>query len=235
MLRSTIGKVPVVKSRVSIWVPSGRRPRTSPSAALSSSKLVVGLTPSEKVTSTSAVPRVVVERTSDTPITPYAASSSGRVMATIICSAGRSPASAMMMARLKVISGNTELGIEKASHTPSMVNPTTASIARMEFDRVTSKPALPARLLDPDFEPVGERVAARGDDEIARREARSHLHLITVANPERDRHPMRAIVLAHDEDIKTAVVILEQRGGGNHDRIGHRFCGYRRFSGRAGL
>ncbi len=56
-----------------------------------------------------------------------------------------------MMARLKVISGKTELGIENANITPRIVSPTTANTASMEFERLTG---LIARLRDADLEPV---------------------------------------------------------------------------------
>src|SRR5260221_6723063 len=116
----------------------------------------------------------------------------------------------MMIARLKVISGNTELGIENASTTPRMVNPTTPSTASRELDRVMNPRSL-LRLRDAYLESVGKRVAARGYNQIAGCQTASHLSEFLPANSERDRCAMRAAVLARNENMKRSIAILEQR------------------------
>ncbi len=64
--------------------------------------------------STSAEPRLVVERTEVSPGTELSAFSIGRVMVTSICSTGMTPLSIPMMTRGKLVSGKTEIGTLKA-------------------------------------------------------------------------------------------------------------------------
>src|SRR3974377_1002612 len=73
--------------------------------------------------SISADPRLVVERTSSRPGTLFTAFSSGRVIVTSICSMGITPLSTPTMMRGKFVAGNTAIGSESASYTP-----TTASV-----------------------------------------------------------------------------------------------------------
>ena len=65
--------------------------------------------------STSADPRLVVERTSSRPGTLLTAFSMGRVMVTSIWSIGITPLSTPMMIRGKFVTGKTAMGSEKAS------------------------------------------------------------------------------------------------------------------------
>ena len=65
--------------------------------------------------STSADPRLVIERTSSRPGTLLTASSSGRVMVTSIWSMGITPLSTPTMMRGKLVAGKTAIGSESAS------------------------------------------------------------------------------------------------------------------------
>src|SRR6266404_4073146 len=73
--------------------------------------------------STSADPLLVTERTSSSPGTLLTAFSSCRVMVTSIWLMGITPLSTPTMMRGKLVVGNTAIGNENASYTP-----TTASI-----------------------------------------------------------------------------------------------------------
>ena len=63
--------------------------------------------------STSAEPRLVVERTSSRPGTLFTASSIGRVIVTSIWSMGITPLSTPMMIRGKLVDGKTAIGNRK--------------------------------------------------------------------------------------------------------------------------
>ena len=64
--------------------------------------------------STSADPRLVIERTSSRPGTLLTAFSMGRVMVTSIWSIGITPLSTPMMIRGKLVAGNTAIGNVKS-------------------------------------------------------------------------------------------------------------------------
>ena len=64
--------------------------------------------------SISAEPRLVIERTSCNPGTLFTASSSGRVIVTIIWSIGITPLSTAIRMRGKLVAGKTETGMVKA-------------------------------------------------------------------------------------------------------------------------
>src|SRR5215472_9039071 len=71
-----------------------------------------------KYRSTSADPRLVTERTVSNPGTLLTASSTGRVMVTIIWSIGITPLSTAISTRGKLVDGNTETGMVKARYAP---------------------------------------------------------------------------------------------------------------------
>ena len=76
------------------------------------------LRPQSKLTSMSALPRLVVERTSRTPGTARTASSRGRVTSMVIRSAGRSPASTESRTRGKSTWGRSATGSPSVDTTP---------------------------------------------------------------------------------------------------------------------
>ena len=84
-------------------------------AALTCSSVCAMSTPQLKDRSTSAEPRLVVERTSCKPGTLFTASSIGRVMVTSIWSMGITPLSTPTMMRGKLVDGKTAMGMERAS------------------------------------------------------------------------------------------------------------------------
>src|ERR1051326_8619465 len=84
-----------------------------------------------KYRSTSAEPRLVVERTVSRPGTLLTASSMGRVTVTIIWSMGITPLSTATSTRGKSVSGNTDIGIVNARYPPS--------IPRVRIRKVTGR------------------------------------------------------------------------------------------------
>src|SRR5208283_181496 len=83
-------------------------------AASTSCNVVTMFTCQSKKRSTSAEPRLVMERTVNKPGTLFTASSMGRVMLTIIWLIGITPLSTPMMTRGKSVVGKTEVGIVNA-------------------------------------------------------------------------------------------------------------------------
>src|SRR5271169_5713538 len=76
----------------------------------------------EKKRLTSALPRLVVERTVARPGTELTASSIGLVIVTCICSTGITPLSTPITTRGKFVSGKTEMGTCVAAYMPAIVN-----------------------------------------------------------------------------------------------------------------
>src|SRR5207248_2363274 len=72
--------------------------------------------------STSAEPRLVIERTCCRPGTLFTASSSGRVMVTIIWSMGITPLSTPTMMRGKSVVGKTAIGMVNAKYAPTQAS-----------------------------------------------------------------------------------------------------------------
>ena len=107
--------------RVLSWVPAGSSGRVCPTAALTSRNARLMSTPQSNVTAISALPRLVVERTSRTSRTRRIASSSGVVTCSTIWSPGRSPASRVTCTRGKATSGNSETGRPNAAAIPPSV------------------------------------------------------------------------------------------------------------------
>src|SRR6266478_9894626 len=75
--------------------------------------------PQLKLTDISEVPRLVVDLTLRTPGMARTASSTGVVTSTVICSAGRSPASSVIRTRGKLIWGKSATGKEKLATAPA--------------------------------------------------------------------------------------------------------------------
>src|SRR5881392_1613293 len=78
--------------------------------------------PQLKFTEISAVPRLVVDLTLRTPGIARTASSTGVVTSTVICSAGRSPASSVIRTRGKLTWGKSATGKEKLATAPASEN-----------------------------------------------------------------------------------------------------------------
>src|SRR6266566_1631547 len=78
--------------------------------------------PQLKFTEISAVPRLVVDLTLRTPGIVRTASSTGVVTSTVICSAGRSPASSVIRTRGKLTWGKSATGKEKLATAPASAN-----------------------------------------------------------------------------------------------------------------
>ena len=78
--------------------------------------------PQLKFTEISAVPRLVVDLTLRTPGIARTASSTGVVTSTVICSAGRSPASSVIRTRGKLTWGKSATGREKLATAPASAN-----------------------------------------------------------------------------------------------------------------
>ena len=72
--------------------------------------------------STSAEPRLVIERTETSPGTAFTASSMGLVMVTCICSTGITPLSTPTTTRGKSVGGKTEMGTWNATYTPATIS-----------------------------------------------------------------------------------------------------------------
>src|SRR6266566_8390684 len=75
--------------------------------------------PQLKLTDISEVPRLVVDLTLRTPGMARTASSTGVVTSTVICSAGRSPASRVMRTRGKLTCGKSATGSETLAMAPA--------------------------------------------------------------------------------------------------------------------
>src|SRR5207249_1068007 len=75
--------------------------------------------PQSKLTDISEVPRLVVDLTLRTPGMARTASSTGVVTSTVICSAGRSPASRVMRTRGKLTCGKSATGSETLATAPA--------------------------------------------------------------------------------------------------------------------
>src|SRR5438552_1633922 len=75
--------------------------------------------PQLKLTEISDVPRLVVDLKLRTPGMARTASSTGVVTSTVICSAGRSPASSVMRTRGKLTCGKSATGREKHATVPA--------------------------------------------------------------------------------------------------------------------
>src|SRR6266403_5819121 len=78
--------------------------------------------PHLKLTEISEVPRLVVDLKLRTPGMARTASSTGVVTSTVICSAGRSPASSVIRTRGKLTWGKSATGKEKLATAPASAN-----------------------------------------------------------------------------------------------------------------
>src|SRR5437762_14155807 len=80
--------------------------------------------PQLKLADISEVPRLVVDLKLRTPGIARTASSTGVVTSTVICSAGRSPASSVMRTRGKLTCGKSPTGSEKLATAPARASVT---------------------------------------------------------------------------------------------------------------
>src|SRR6516225_7879573 len=90
-------------------------------------------TSQRKKRSTSAEPRLVIERTFSRPGTLFTVSSIGLVMVTIIWSIGMTPLSTAISIRGKLVSGKTDTGIVNARYTPMTASTMIRKITDFEF------------------------------------------------------------------------------------------------------
>ena len=104
--------------RVDSRVSGGSCGSTWLAAPLTSCSAAAMSAPQSNVIAMSALPRLVVERTSRTPRTRRTASSTGVVTAIAIWSAGRSPASRVSCTRGNDTLGNSATGIRNALAMP---------------------------------------------------------------------------------------------------------------------
>src|SRR6478672_13471382 len=114
-----MGKLAKVMRRVSIDAVEGSSGCTREMAAFTYWRVWNISTFQLKNRSISAEPRLVVERTSSRPGTLLTASSTGRVIVTIIWSMGITPLSTASTMRGKFVVGKTATGILKARYPPS--------------------------------------------------------------------------------------------------------------------
>src|SRR5438270_1831305 len=114
-----MGKVANVSRWLSIFAVAGSSACTRANAESTSCSVWNISTFQSKNKSTSAEPRLVIERTCCRPGTLFTASSSGRVMVTIIWSMGITPLSTPTMMRGKSVVGKTETGIVNARYAPT--------------------------------------------------------------------------------------------------------------------
>lgn len=131
-----MGKVAKVSRLVVILAVEGSS--TLLSAESTSCKVVTMLTFQLKKRSTSAEPRLVVERTEVNPGTELTPSSIGLVMLTSICSMGVTPLSTPMTTRGKLVSGKTDMGTFVAMKMPATVS-TMAKKKMVRVERASQK------------------------------------------------------------------------------------------------
>ena len=114
-----MGKLAKVSRWLTIFAVGGSDDCTRATAASTSCSVWNMSTFQLKNRSTSAEPRLVMERTCCNPGTLLTASSSGRVTVTIIWSMGITPLSTPITMRGKLVSGKTAIGMVKARYTPT--------------------------------------------------------------------------------------------------------------------
>ena len=114
-----MGKAAKVKRCASILAVAGSSGCTREMAAFTYCRVWNVSTSQRKNRSTSAEPRLVMERTCSSPGTLFTASSMGRVTVTIIWSMGITPLSTPISTRGKSVEGNTDTGMVKARYAPS--------------------------------------------------------------------------------------------------------------------
>ena len=113
-----MGKAAKVNRFVRISAVDGSDDRMRPTAASTYCRVWNMSTFQLKNRSTSAEPRLVIDRTDSRPGTLLTASSTGRVIVTIIWSIGITPLSIPITMRGKFVSGKTEIGMVKARYPP---------------------------------------------------------------------------------------------------------------------
>src|SRR5215469_4389295 len=124
-------------AKVSRWLSTfavgGSSVATLESAASTSCSVLNMSTCQLKNKSTSADPRLVMERTFSRPCTLLTACSTGRVIVTIIWSIGITPLSIPITMRGKSVDGNTATGIVRASYAPTSATTMMAKTTDLEL------------------------------------------------------------------------------------------------------
>src|SRR5579884_2972250 len=123
-----IGKVANVRRCTSIVAVDGSVLCARETAAFTYCSVWNMSTCQSKNRSTSAEPRLVMERTESRPGTLFTASSMGRVIVTIIWSMGITPLSTPIRMRGKLVEGKTETGILNAKYAPTSAKTTIRKI-----------------------------------------------------------------------------------------------------------
>src|SRR5437588_4919914 len=117
-----MGKLAKVMRWASIFADAGSSACTRESVAFTYRRVWNISTSQVKNRSISAEPRLVTEGTFCKPGTLFTASSTGRVMVTIIWSIGITPLSTPIRMRGKFVSGKTEMGTVNARYTPRIAS-----------------------------------------------------------------------------------------------------------------
>ena len=128
-----MGKLAKVMRWASIFADAGSSACTRESAAFTYRRVWNISTSQVKNRSISAEPRLVTEGTFCKPGTLFTASSSGRVMVTIIWSMGITPLSTPIRIRGKFVAGKTATGIVKAIKVPTSASVTIRKITDREW------------------------------------------------------------------------------------------------------
>src|SRR5437016_246308 len=128
-----MGKDAKVSRWLSILVPIGSSVCILESAASTSCSVWNMSTCQLKNRSTSAVPRLVMERTTSRPGTLLTACSTGRVTVTIIWSMGMTPLSMPITMRGKSVEGKTETGMVSDKYAPTKATTMITKMTDLEF------------------------------------------------------------------------------------------------------
>src|SRR5215469_3521593 len=227
MMGKTVGSI----RRVCIVVPAGSCGRICPISALTCSMAATMSVPQSNEIDTSALPRLVVERTSSTFGTLCTACSIGAVTCSTICSAGRSPASMLRRTRGNCTLGKSVTGNEKAAARPAV----TGSSSKNSSDRrcvaiqAVNMSLLGTRHTFAHRHVVVQLVIAGGDDlERGIERARNFRQLVgfdaaldfdTLGAAIRDLEDVAALVVAqHGVARHDPAFVLGQDDGGRHCR-----------------
>ena len=192
--------------RVPSRVPAGSCGRICPAAALTSCSAAAMSAPQSKVIAISALPRLVVERTSRTPRTRRTASSTGVVTSIAIWSAGRSPASSVICTRGKATLGNSATGIHSA-----LAMPPSASISARNNSERRCRCIHAVTFTGPTPAPHRHRqfVGAEHDHPGLRIERALHADGVAVRTAQRHRDALGMTLLDLEQIV--AVFVVQHR------------------------
>src|SRR5271155_1941 len=186
-----MGNVAKVSRLVVILAVTGSDCSTLFNAEFTSSSVRNMSTDQSKKRLTSAVPRLVVERTTCSPGTLLTASSIGLVMVTSICSTGITPLSTPMTTRGKSVAGKTAIGVWERANQPEFAG----SIGPFGDERRFWRRRGGHLLLAPGFVfltanghlgAVVEAIAALGNHIVLLRDALKNLYLLSRAQADPD-------------------------------------------------